>query len=280
MIRSLADEMRKSGSHVVTLSLKARSAIMLAGHGGDAVTWISDTLDGWETPRSTRRSSIAEVKAYVDAHPLDADYGKSWTRLLPADRYHDPDAGLGEDPSRGWTAAFPHVLKGDGTKTTPDISYLDQWQHSPFADAYIARMAAGLVESMGLGKHKGTDFLGVSFSSPDLVGHSFGSHSQEIEDMYAHLDQSVGGLLDALDRTVGRDEYVLAVSADHGVTDIPERLKAAGGDAGRIDAAAVLKTAQATVQATLGRGNYVSRLVGNEIYFEPGITRRSRGTAI
>ena len=272
MVRSFADEMRRNGSHVVTLALKARSAIMLAGHGGDAVTWISESLDGWETSTSYTSHPIPEVKAYVDAHRLDADFEKSWTRLLPAERYHDPDAGIGEDPSGGWSSLFPHVLKG--LSPTPDVSYYDHWQHSPYADAYVARMAAALVESMHLGKHAKTDFLGVSFSSPDLVGHSFGPHSQEIQDMYAHLDRTIGGLLDALDRSVGRDAYVLALSADHGVTDIPEQIKLTGADAGRIDPAALLRTAQATVQTTLGPGNYVSRLNGNEIYFEPGMYQR------
>ena len=70
---------------------------------------------------------------------------------------------------------------------------------------------------MQLGKHDRVDFLGVSFSSPDLVGHAYGPHSQEIQDMYAHLDGSIGGLLNALDRIVGPGQYALALSADHGV---------------------------------------------------------------
>ena len=270
MVPSLADQMRGRGGHAVALSLKARSAIMLAGHGGDAVTWISESLDGWETSTAYAQAPVPQVKAFVSANPLEADYGKVWNRILPLSRYLGVDAGLAEDPMQGWTSSFPHPLTGTSANRKPDTSYYDQWQHSPFADAYLARMAGALVESMELGKHAGTDFLGVSFSSPDLVGHGFGPRSQEVQDMYANLDRSLGGLLDQLDKVVGPDQYVLALSADHGVTDIPEQAKKAGRDAGRINASALLNAGESIAQHQLGPGKYVSRLNGNDIYFEPG----------
>jgi predicted AlkP superfamily pyrophosphatase or phosphodiesterase len=272
LVPSLADQMRGQGAHVVTLALKARSAMMMAGHGGDAVTWISESLDAWESSTAFTQTPVPQVKAYVTANPIDADYGKVWTRMLSPSQYKDPDDGLAEDPTKGWTSTFPHPLKGEGAR--PDTSFYDQWQHSPFADAYIARMAASLVESMQLGKHPGTDFLGVSFSSPDLVGHAFGPRSQEVQDMYAHLDQSIGGLLNELDRLVGPGQYVLGLSADHGVTDIPEQLKKAGRDAGRASASGVLNAGEAKAEAQMGRDTFLARLNGNEIYFAPGMYER------
>lgn len=270
LVPSLADLLRGKGGHVVTLALKARSAIMLAGHGGDAATWISESLDGWETSTAFAQAPVPHVKAFVSANPLEADYGKVWNRSLPESRYRDVDNGLAEDPPHGWTSNFPHTLKGESANGEPGADYYVQWQHSPFADAYVARMAGALVESMQLGLHEGTDFLGVSFSSPDLVGHGFGPRSQEVQDVYANLDRSLGGLLDQLDKVVGPDHYVLALSADHGVTDIPEQAKKAGRDAGRVNASALLNAAESNAQHQLGPGKYVSRLNGNDIYFEPG----------
>lgn len=275
MVPSLADQMRGGGSKVVTLALKARSAIMMAGHGGDAVTWISDSLDGWETSTAYSATPVAAVKAFVTANPLDADFGKSWTRLQPQSQYKDADDGVAEDPSKGWTTTFPHVLKGENNK--PDASYYDQWQHSPFADAYVARMAAALTESMQLGKGSRPDFLAVSFSSPDLVGHSFGPNSQEIQDMYANLDRSVGQLLEALDRAVGAGNYVVALSADHAVTPIPEQLKKAGKDGGRANGRNILAAAEERAVRAMGPGKYLSRLNGNDIYFEPGMYEKAKG---
>src|SRR5437773_658443 len=84
----VVDQMhRQKGSHVVTLSLKARSAIMLAGHGGDAVTWLSDSLDGWETSTAFSAAPVPEVGAYVSANHIEADFGHTWDRLLPPSRY-------------------------------------------------------------------------------------------------------------------------------------------------------------------------------------------------
>lgn len=271
MIPTFAEEMRRQkGSHVVSLSLKARSAIMLAGHSADAVTWLSDNLDGWTTSTAFSASPVPEVGAYVGAHPIEADFGRTWDRLLPANRYPDPDEGLGEVAPIGWTATFPHPLTGKPGDTSAGPAYYLQWERSPYADAYLGQMAAGLAESMHLGKHETTDVLAVSFSSPDLVGHQFGPRSQEIRDIYAHLDVTIGALLDRLDALVGPNQYVVALSADHGVTPIPEQLKAEGRDAGRINPQALFQAMEAAAQKA-GEGHYIGHLTGNDVYFLPGM---------
>src|SRR5262249_18821032 len=149
-------------------------------------------------------------------------------RLLPAARYTEPDDGKGEAPPRGWTNQFPHVLTG--ATGFRDATYGTQWQASPFADAYVARFAAALADAFALGRRTdgSMDVLAVSFSTPDLVGHAFGPRSQEVHDILAHLDVALGALLDHLDATVGKGQWVAALSADHGVTAIPEQLVAEG----------------------------------------------------
>ncbi|MEQ1727282.1 MAG: alkaline phosphatase family protein, partial [Vicinamibacterales bacterium] len=274
MVPGLADQMRARNGRVATLALKARSAIMMAGHGGDAVTWISESLDGWETSTAYAQEPVAAVKAYTAANPIEADFGKVWTRLLPPSQYRDPDDGLAEAPPKGWTSTFPHPLRGENGR--PDASYFGQWQNSPYADAYVARMAASLVETMQLGTRETPDFLGVSFSSPDLVGHSFGPHSQEVQDIYANLDRSMGILLNQLDRLVGTGQYVLGLTSDHGVTEIPEQSRKAGRAGGRANASAVLNAGEARATRDVGVGNYLARLNGNDVYFEPGMYDRMK----
>lgn len=277
---SFADEMRRQrAARVVSLSLKARSAIMLAGHGGDAVTWLSDTLDGWGTSTAFAAAPVPEVHAFVTANPIDADYRRVWERLLPPNRYSEADAGLGENPPAGWTTSFPHPLMGSPGSRGPDVAFYHQWELSPYADAYLGRMATALAESMRLGRHEGTDLLAVSFSSPDLVGHAFGPYSQEVRDMFLHLDATIGNLLNRLDTIVGRGRYVVALSSDHGVTPIPEQLKAKGQDGGRLDMPALANAIERAAQAAAGPGKYVSRLVWNDIYLEPGMFEKLAGTS-
>ena len=267
---TFADEMRRQRSaHVVSLSMKDRSAIMLAGHGGDAVTWLSTALDNWMTSSAFAASLVPAVKGFVDMNPVDADYGRSWARLLPESRYQSADDAVGETPPKGWTRTFPHPLKGSGEK--PDADFREQWARSPYADAYVGQFAAALTDALRLGRHDGTDVLAVSFSSTDLVGHAFGPDSQEVQDMLAHLDLTIGILLDRLDTLVGRNAYVVALTSDHGVTPIPEQLASAGKDGGRIDSAAIVDSVERRARSALGAAKYVSRLVTNDLYFEPGM---------
>jgi predicted AlkP superfamily pyrophosphatase or phosphodiesterase len=163
------------------------------------------------------------------------------------------------------------VLSGNAGDSLPGDAYYQQWQRSPYADAYVGRMAAGLADAMQLGKSGKTDVLALSFASPDLVGHVFGPRSQEVRDMYAQLDRTIGTLLERLDALVGANQYVVALTSDHGVTDIPEQSKAAGRDGGRIDLAGALQAIETAAQGALGPGKYVARVSFNDVYFEPGV---------
>jgi predicted AlkP superfamily pyrophosphatase or phosphodiesterase len=269
-VPTFTDQMRTSRrAHVVSLSLKARSAIMLGGHGGDAITWLTEALDGWETSAGYSEHGVPAVKAFVDANPVAADLGKTWDLSLPASSYSEPDDAVGEMPPAGWTRSFPHRLTGTANKA--DSSYFAQWERSPLADAYLGRFAAALVRSLQLGKHDGTDVLAISFSSPDLLGHAFGPRSREMQDMYVRLDQTIGTLLDQLDAIVGKDQWVAGLTADHGVTPIPEQLVAEGKDGGRIKGGAIVDAIEQALKPALGDGRHVTALNTNDIYFEPGV---------
>lgn len=278
MVPSFADEMRRQESaHVVTLALKERSAIMLAGHGGDAVTWLSNNFDGWVTSPAFTKTLVPAVQTYARAHPIAADFGKTWDRLLPPHRYRTADDGVGETPPKGWTKVFPHVLAGNGQ--APDLDFYHQWEASPFADAYVADMAAALAGELQLGKHDDTDLLAVSFSTPDIVGHAFGPDSQEVEDILAHLDKTLGSLFARLDALVGASHYVVALSADHGVTRIPEQLAMTAAGGGRVRSSDIISAIDGRLSEAWERGQYVAGWVGNDLYFKPGVYERLRGDA-
>jgi len=274
---TLADVMRSQRkSHVVSLALKDRSAIMLAGHGGEAVTWLSNNVDGWITSSMYTEEPVPAVKAFVDANPISADLGKVWTKMLPEAAYTGSDDAAGEAPPPGWTRAFPHELAG--TNGAADNSFMSQWQRSPFADSYVGRFAVALVKALKLGTHETTDILAVSFSTPDMVGHAFGPRSHEVADIFAHLDRTIGTLFDALDTQVGKGRWVVGLSADHGVTPIPEQLLAEGKDAGRISGGAIIDAVNLALTPALGTGRHVTALSTNDLYFEPGIYDKIRRT--
>jgi len=245
LVPTLSDEMRAQlpvSTRVVTMSGKERTAITLAGHRADAVTWFNSAAGGFVTSSAYTPSPVPFIADALKARPVSADYGKAWTRLLPADRYLFADKGLGEKPAAYWTSEFPHALKG---KTgTPDAQFYEAWETSPFADDYLGRLAIASVDALKLGQERGTDFLGISFSALDLAGHDFGPTSHEVQDVLARLDQTLGALLAHLDRAVGAGNYVVALTGDHGAPPIPEQVAALGIDAGRLDSATVRQAAQ------------------------------------
>src|SRR6202011_2683723 len=110
-------------------------------------------------------------------------------------------------------------------------AFYEQWTTSPFAETYLTRLAETAVDSLGLGKAGGTDFLGVSYSSVDYVGHAFGPRSREIQEILITLDKDLGDLFAHLDKKVGRGNYLVALSADHGVVPIPEDMAKTGAAA-------------------------------------------------
>ena len=273
-VPTLADELRaqRPGARVVALALKSRSAVALAGHGGDIVTWFDDGSRSFVTSRAFATDPVAAVRAYIDRDPPHADLGKVWVQQDRDDSYVHPDAGVGERPKAGWTALFPHPLVG---ANGADAQFFDRWQKSPFSDAYLGRMAGTLFEDLQLGRRQTTDYLAVSFSALDLMGHDFGSDSREVEDLLAHLDATIGALLQLLDDRIGRDNYVVALTSDHGAAPTPDRH---GG--GHIASEDLQHVAEQALIARWGPAPadspYVAWLSSGSVYFGNGVFDRLR----
>jgi predicted AlkP superfamily pyrophosphatase or phosphodiesterase len=272
LMPTLADELRAQSGHpakVVTLSMKARSAIMLAGQRADLVAWHQGA-DGWMSSSAHGvPGRVPFLERYVTAHPVDQELSQTWDRALPRSSYLYEDDGAGEAPPHDGSTTFPHSLKAE----TREASY-GRWESSPLADAYLGRMATAALESFGLGKGPGTDFLGVGFSGLDRVGHAFGPRSHEVQDTLIRLDATLAELFDALDTLVGRDHYVVALTADHGVSPVPEQMTARGLDAGRLQMKAVVKQAEAALAKVLGPGEWVEHVVSGELYLTPEARER------
>ena len=250
---------RTEKAQVVTMSIKSRSAIGLAGHEGDSVTWL-DERGAWETSTAYTKTPDAWLAAFVKGNPITRDAGKVWERTLLANRYQYSDDGAGEGKPNGWSTTFPHPLGPAG-----DAAYIAHWVQSPFANDYLGEMAEAAIDSLHLGKGPNIDFLGVSFSSLDVVGHTFGPRSHEVQDVLVRLDATLGKLLEYLDENVGDGNYVLALSADHGVGDIPEQI----GNGGRQTAPVITAAVEAALKPLLGKGPFVETNAYTDLYLKP-----------
>lgn len=283
---TIADALRADSgrTRVVSLSLKPRSAITLAGRAGDAVAWF-DRGDTWATSTAYADAPVEAVRRFVEANPVEDDFHAVWERARPAEEYLHDDAGPGERPPAGWTDSFPHPFGGPDAGSGPqsgdgargdgpgslDSAFYHRWRASPHSDAYLARMALALVEAFALGAGDRTDYLAIGFSALDYVGHRFGPRSHEVQDVLLRLDLTLGKLLDALDARVGRGRYVVALSADHGVSPIPERAAAEGIEAGRTVSDELRDDLEALLTERFGEGPHVAAIRNGELYFAPGV---------
>jgi predicted AlkP superfamily pyrophosphatase or phosphodiesterase len=275
LVPSFAEELKfqtGGATRVVTFSLKARAAITMAGHKADAATWFDN--GGWMT--SSAYGTMPFIEDYVSTHPVKADYGKTWNLSLPESAYWYDEKATGAGPPTGWGSTFPHSLRGKGDAAEPDAEFYEQWGSSPFADTYLTRLAETAVDQLGLGKSGATDFLGVSYSSVDYVGHEFGPRSREIQDILVTLDRDLAELFAHLDKKVGRANYVVAFSADHGVVPIPEDMAKTGADAGVLH----LPELQEKIEKSLEPFNLakpaIARIASSDIYFAPGVYDRMK----
>jgi len=272
VVPTFADELRfQSGrlTRVATFSLKARAAISLAGHQADGVVWLDDTTGAWVT--SNAFGTLPFLDDYAKKNPVRRDYGKTWNLRLDKKHYLYPEEAVGGVAPDGWGHSFPHPLRGKAAGPDPDGAFYKQWKTSPFADAYLTQLAELAIDQLGLGKANGTDFLGISYSTLDYAGHAFGPRSWEVQDILVQLDKDLADLFTHLDKQVGRGNYVVALSADHGGMPIPEDMQTIGADAGVLH----IPDVQDRIEKALESFSYpkpsVARIVGSEVFLAKGV---------
>ena len=201
-------------TRVLSVSRKDRGAILPVGRAKADVYWYA-TNGTFTTSRYYRDTLPAWVAAFNARRGPQSHAGRSWTPLLRADRYVEPDTNPFE--AGGDDVTFPHVLPTDEAAAMRAI------RDFPWMDSLTLAFALDGVRTLGLGATNGrTDLLAVSLSSTDAVGHRWGPDSKEIHDQVLRLDRYLGAFLDSLEVLRGRGRIVVALTADHGVAPYPE----------------------------------------------------------
>jgi predicted AlkP superfamily pyrophosphatase or phosphodiesterase len=234
LVTTLADELRSSNdgrSKVVGVSVKDRGAISMAGHSGVAY-WFSKASGEFVTSTYYRDSYPKWVEAFNATAPTERYANTSWELLGERDSYlfGDADDREWEADVAGFGRTFPHSF-GDGSSR-----YFTTWLTlSPAGDELVLDMARRAIVGEQLGQDEITDYLSVSFSATDYVGHVFGPSSLEAEDNLLRLDATLAELLTFIDETVGLDKTLIVLSADHGGPDTPGYLNSLGIPAGYVE---------------------------------------------
>lgn len=223
-VTTITDEVRLSTQmrgKTIAIALKDRGAVLPGGHTANAAYWFADGK--WITSSYYMNTLPKWVDDFNSSNYLN-DYKKPWETLKKISTYIESgsDNNKYEGLFDGETApVFPHDLP----KLWAANGKYNLLKATPFGNSVTTDFALQALEAENLGKDADTDFLAVSYSSTDYVGHMFGVNSKEIQDTYLRLDADLARLFKALDKEVGKGTYTVFLSADHAAIEVPSYLK-------------------------------------------------------
>jgi predicted AlkP superfamily pyrophosphatase or phosphodiesterase len=256
MASTVGDELRlatNDRAKVIGISVKDRSAILPAGRHANAAYWFNWLTGTMVSSTYYFKQLPVWVTNFNNAKLADKYFGAKWERLLPEDEYlkrAGPDDPTWENVSNAWTPdtnTFPHTITGG--LTAPGQKFYTALDYSPFTNDILVSFAQEAIVNEQLGQDDDTDVLTLSFSANDYVGHRFGPYSQEVMDVSLRTDRNIATLLDFVDARVGLANTLVALTADHGVSPIPEHAAAMGLGGGRVPFATVMGKIQAGISA-------------------------------
>ncbi len=265
---TITDELRLSNnfkSKVIGIALKDRGSILPAGHSANAAYWYDGAVGKWITSSYYMQSLPAWVEQFNKKDLASMYMSKDWNTLLPMSKYemstadNKPYEGVIRGDSNG--VVFPHKLS-----KIPAAYKYESFKTTPFANTFTFDFAKAAIENEGLGKGSVTDFLAVSISSTDYIGHAFGPNSVEIEDTYLRLDRDIADLLSYLDKKLGAGNYLFFLTADHGVAHIPAFMNENKIPAGTFEDADIARELNGLIDTVFGVKRGVMSVMNYQVY--------------
>jgi hypothetical protein len=238
LVSTVGDELKISGKggKVVGISLKDRSAILPSGHMADGAYWFDGQSGNFVSSTFYFAELPDWVREFNASHPADHYAGQEW---------------LG------------HKMPAAGPQLYNAVDA------SPFGDELLQALALRALAAENLGSGPKTDLLTISYSSVDYVGHRDGPESPEIHDMVKRVDKLIGALIDAAEARAGRGNVLVAFTADHGSTPIPEVNQKRKMPGGRIAWNNYRAAVEKALIEKFGSGKWISFSADGVIYFSP-----------
>ena len=272
---TFADENRlftQMRGKTIGISIKDRGAVLPAGHTANAAYWFRGKDEGNFVTSSFYMENLPDwVQKFNDSKQVES-YLKEWNTLYDISSYTEsgPDLNNFEAGFDGKeTATFPYNLK----KLSKKNDGFDILKVSPYGNSIVADFAIEAIKSESLGKDNITDVLTVSFSSTDYIGHNFGVSSKEIQDTYIRLDKDLERLFQVLDEEVGKGEYTVFLTADHGAVEVPSYLQSVKIPAGYVERSDRKEKFQKFLTETYGSTEIVESISNDQIFLNRAIVK-------
>jgi predicted AlkP superfamily pyrophosphatase or phosphodiesterase len=268
---TVTDELRLATnfrSKVIGIALKDRGAILPAGHTANAAYWFDNANGAFITSTYYMKDLPAWAKQFNDKKLPDQYLQQNWNTLYPVSSYTqstgDEKAYESNFASGGTT--FPHM-----TATIQKDKY-NVLRSTPYGNTLTMEMAKAAIEGERLGLNGNTDFLAVSFSSPDYIGHAFGPNSIEAEDTYLRLDKDLASFLNFLDGKIGKGQYTVFLSADHAAAHVPAFSKENKIPGGVMNEKAIETSLNDIIEKSFKIKNGVESISNYQVYLSSTIT--------
>lgn len=235
---TISDELKMAQNQngkVISLSIKDRSAVLPGGHVADGAYWFEGGEDGKFITSSYYMEELPKwVKNFNKSDKALNYLNSTWNTLYDIKTYTESidDDNIYEGLFIGKkTPTFPYDL----SKLKIDNGNFELLKGVPFGNSIVKDFAEAAIVGEKLGQSNVTDFLAISFSSTDYVGHQFGADAKEIEDTYLRLDKDLASFFNFLDEKVGKANYTLFLTADHAVAQVPAYLETLNVPSGYFD---------------------------------------------
>jgi predicted AlkP superfamily pyrophosphatase or phosphodiesterase len=269
MCTTFSDELRLSNnmkSKVFGISLNPAPAILSSGHIANDVYWFDEKTGNWVTSTYYADSLPSWVKDFNSRKFQDIYLEREWNTVLPASSYTEslPDNNKYEKGIKG-QIVFPYNLYelANVKKRKPDYNIL---KSTPFGNSFVKDFAISVIVNEDLGKDDYPDVLNICFTSTENIGSLFGPNSVEVEDAFLRLDQELAHFLNFIDETIGKENVLIYLTSDHGISHMPDYLndfKIPAGYFNEKGAVALLKSALSNVY---GQGDWVKAYNSQQVY--------------
>lgn len=266
LVTTICDELRLATnfrSKAIGVAFKDRGGIFPAGHSANAAYWYNGETGDWITSTYYMNELPAWVKDFNARKLADKYYRQNWNTLYPISTYVQSSSDVKEYESKPLgtdVKGFPYNLEKFVGKNYGVIA------STPYGNSITAEMAKTAIDAEQLGADNITDILAVSFSSPDYIGHAFGPNSIEIEDTYLRLDKDLGDFFNYLDTKVGKGQYLVFLSADHGVAHVPGFLKENKIPAGSIISSTIMAKLNIQLKEKFGKDRLIVGMYNYQVH--------------
>ena len=262
---TITDELKlytqKQGK-VIAMSIKDRGSALPGGHLSDGSYWYDSNTGEFMTSTYYMKDLPKWVKSFNSAKHVDKFLNMTWDTYLPIEKYSisGPDNSQYESGFKGKdTPTFPYNLK-ELRKDNGNFSLISS---TPFGNSLLTEFAISAVDAENLGQDNTPDFLAVSYSSTDYIGHNFGPQSKEVQDTYIRLDRELAKLFDALDQKVGKGNYSVFLTADHAVAENSLQMKDEGFKIDNFSNSNARKAVSAALSAKYGAKPWIESFSNN-----------------